>query len=115
MMKRILSLLMCLLLAAGMVATAEEATQTDTTTGTPWMDPDVLGNVTEDTPTDPKDNFALYANKDKILTTELSAGLPRAGALVNGQLQALYDVVACTCRKRPRSSTPGWPTTCTGC
>ncbi len=50
MMKRILSLVLCLLLAAGMVATAEEAAQADTTTGTPWMDPEVLGNVTEDTP-----------------------------------------------------------------
>ena len=71
MVKRIVSVLMCLLLAAGMAATAEEAAQADTTTGTPWMDPEILGNVTEDTPTDPKDNFALYANKDKILTTEI--------------------------------------------
>ena len=61
MMKRILSLVLCLLLAVGMAAMAEEAAQADTTTGTPWMDPEVLGNVTEDTPTDPKDNFALYA------------------------------------------------------
>ena len=35
MIKRIVSVLMCLLLAAGMAATAEEAAQTDTTTGTP--------------------------------------------------------------------------------
>ena len=31
----------------------------DYTTGTPWMCIDLLGNVTADTPTDPKDNFAL--------------------------------------------------------
>ena len=101
MMKRIVSVLMCLLLAAGMVATAEEAAQADTTTGTPWMDPDVLGNVTEDTSTDLKDNFALYENKDKILTTELSAGLPIAGSGVNGQLQALYDVVGMYMQEAP--------------
>lgn len=101
MMKRILSLVLCLLLAVGMAATAEEAAQADTTTGTPWMDPEVLGNVTEDTPTDPKDNFALYVNKDKILTTEMPAGLPMAGQGVNGQLQAIYDVLGMYMQEAP--------------
>ena len=101
MMKRILSLVLCLLLAVGMAAMAEEAAQADTTTGTPWMDPEILGNVTEDTPTDPKDNFALYANKDKILTTEMPAGLPMAGQGVNGQLQAIYDVLGMYMQEAP--------------
>ena len=35
MMKRTLSLVLCLLLAFGMAAMAEEAAQADTTTGTP--------------------------------------------------------------------------------
>ena len=93
MTKRILSLLMCLLLVAGMAAVAEEAAQTDYTAGTPWMDPDILGNVTEDTPTDPKDNFALYVNKDSILSAEMPSGVPAAGPSIDAELQAFYDMV----------------------
>ena len=93
MTKRILSLLMCLLLVAGMAAVAEEAAQTDYTAGTPWMDPDILGNVTEDTPTDPKDNFALYVNKDSILSAEMPSGVPAAGPSIDAELQTFYDMV----------------------
>ena len=93
MTKRILSLLMCLLLVAGMAAVAEEAPQTDYTAGTPWMDPDILGNVTEDTPTDPKDNFALYVNKDSILSAEMPSGVPAAGPSIDAELQTFYDMV----------------------
>ena len=93
MTKRILSLLMCLLLVAGMAAVAEEAVQTDYTAGTPWMDPDILGNVTEDTPTDPKDNFALYVNKDSILSAEMPSGVPAAGPSIDAELQTFYDMV----------------------
>ena len=57
-MKKALSILVvaAMLLSLALPVFAEEI---DYTTGTPWMDPEVLGNVTEDTPTDPKDNFAL--------------------------------------------------------
>ena len=46
--------------------TAESSSEEiDYTTGTPWMNVDLIGNVTADTPTDPKDNYALWANKDR--------------------------------------------------
>ncbi|WP_026658805.1 M13 family metallopeptidase [Butyrivibrio sp. AC2005] len=34
-----------------------------------WLNPDIIGNVTKDTPAELKDNFALYVNKDWILNT----------------------------------------------
>jgi len=104
MMKRILSLLMCLLLATGTAALAEEAAQTtDYTTGTPWMDPEVLGNVTEDTPAELNDNFALYVNKEKILTAEMPAGVPMAGPAINAQMQMVYDMVGMYMQEAPQS------------
>ena len=43
-------------------AAAEEnsSEEIDYTTGTPWMNVDLIGNVTADTPADPKDNYALF-------------------------------------------------------
>ncbi len=56
-------------------ASAERgAEEIDYTTGTPWLDIDLEGNVTADTPADPKDNFALWANKDTILGFEIADG-----------------------------------------
>ena len=43
----------------------------DYANGTPWQDIDLDGVVTEDTPVDVKDNFALYANKDDILSLKI--------------------------------------------
>ena len=102
MMKRILSLLICLLLMADTAALAGEAAQAaNYTTGTPWMDPEILGNVTEDTPTDLKDNFALYANKDRILTAQLPAGMPMAGPAIDAQLQTVSDMVGMYMQEAP--------------
>lgn len=42
--------------------------------GKPWIDSDLKENVSEDTPTDPKDDFHLYANKEWILANEIPAG-----------------------------------------
>jgi putative endopeptidase len=39
--------------------------------GQKWIDADTVGNVTEDTQADLRDNFALAVNKDWILNTEL--------------------------------------------
>ena len=63
----------------------------DYTTGTPWMCIDLLGNVTADTPTDPKDNFALWANKDKILSLEIPEGYLSAGDSVDLAMHADAD------------------------
>ena len=101
MMKRILSLLLCLLFMAGVAGLAEEAAQADYTTGTPWMDPEILGNVTEDTLTDLKDNFALYVNKDKILTAEMPAGVPMAGPAIDAQMQSIYDMLGMYMQEAP--------------
>ena len=43
----------------------------DYSNGTPWLMVDLDGVVTEDTPADVKDNFALFANKEQILSREL--------------------------------------------
>lgn len=42
--------------------------------GTPWLNSCLIGNVTEDTPADLKQDFHLYVNKDWILDTELPDG-----------------------------------------
>ncbi len=45
--------------------------------GKPWIDSELKENISEDTPTDPKDDFYLYVNKDWILANEIPAGYPR--------------------------------------
>lgn len=42
--------------------------------GTPWLNSCLIGNVTEDTPSDLKQDFYLYVNKDWILDTALPDG-----------------------------------------
>ena len=61
-MKRVISILLvaalCMSTGAAVFA-GSGAEEIDYTTGTPWMNIDLEGNVTADTPTDPKDNYAL--------------------------------------------------------
>ena len=72
--------------------TAESSSEEiDYTTGTPWMNVDLIGNVTADTPTDPKDNYALWANKDRILSFKIPEGYISAGDLVDLTIQADAD------------------------
>ncbi|MBO7670624.1 MAG: M13 family metallopeptidase, partial [Oscillospiraceae bacterium] len=82
-MKKTLCMLLAVLLLAsvGAPVLADETggDGIDYTTGTPWMDTDLEGNVTPDTPTDLKDNFALWANKDRILSMEYLEGYLAAG------------------------------------
>ena len=63
-----------------------------------WLNPDIIGNVTEDTPAELKDNFALYVNKDWILNAALPDGvasltpLNEAGLIViDRQMNILTD------------------------
>ena len=49
--------------------------------------------MTEDTPAELKDNFALYVNKEKILTAQMPAGVPMAGPAVDAQMQMVYDMI----------------------
>ena len=48
----------------------------DLTGGKPWMDSNVVGNVTADTKTSPTDDFCLYVNKDQLLSQKLPEGSP---------------------------------------
>lgn len=72
--------------------TADEQSDTDYTTGTPWQDIDLEGVVTEDTPTDLKDNFALAANKDKILGFTIPEGYPYGGTIMDVVLKNSEDL-----------------------
>ena len=57
----------------------------DYSNGTPWAMIDLDGVVTKDTPADVKDNFALFANKDDILSLELHQDDSLVGTM--------YDVI----------------------
>ncbi len=94
-MKRMISLLLAALLLAGcgICALAEEGTKAiDYTTGTPWLCIDLDGVVTEDTPVNPKDNFALYVNKDAILALEIPTGYSDMGTAMKVKLKLEEDV-----------------------
>ena len=64
-------------------APTDDANAVDYSSGTPWPYIDLEGVVTPDTPTDLKDNFALYVNKDKILNLKIPEGRPFGGAYMN--------------------------------
>ena len=61
--KTISALTALMMLLTAFVAAAETAPEPDYTTGTPWLYVDLIGNVTEETEANLKDNFALAANK----------------------------------------------------
>ena len=89
----ILTAALCLSLAVS--AFAESPIEAiDYTTGTPWLDIDLEGNVTADTPTDLKDNFALWANKDRILSLEIPEGYLAAGNTIDVNIKSTKDMMA---------------------
>ena len=61
--------------------TAED--EKDYTTGTPWIYMDLDGVITEDTPVDIKDDYALYVNKEDNLKLEIPEGYPYAGTIID--------------------------------
>ncbi|MBP3890842.1 MAG: M13 family metallopeptidase [Solobacterium sp.] len=71
---------------------APQESETDYTTGTPWQCIDLDGVVKEDTPTDLKDNFALYVNKDTILKTVIPEGYSYGGTIMEAVLQNDSDI-----------------------
>ena len=77
--------------SSGELTADNSSEEIDYTTGTPWMYIDLVGNVTADTPADPKDNFALWANKDRILSLKIPEGYGTAGDLVDITLKADAD------------------------
>ena len=93
-MKRIISLLICIvLMIASFSAAAEQAAEgPDFTSGIPWPDIDLIGVVTEDTPVSLKDNFALYINKDEILQCAIPEGYPYGGTVMDVNVMLLNDM-----------------------
>ena len=63
----------------------------DYTTGTPWLDCDLAGNVTEETQASLKDHFALAVNKDRILKIVIPKGYPSGGTMTDLGLQNVED------------------------
>lgn len=86
----------------------------DYTTGTPWLDCDLDGNVTEATPTSLKDHFALAINKEKILKIRIPEGVPAGGTMTDLQLQNVEDTKKMFLGSRPKThdatrlSIPHW-------
>lgn len=68
-----------------------DKTALDYTTGTPWLDCDLDGNVTEKTKVSLRDHFALAVNKDRILEIEIPEGYPYAGTTMDLCLQNVED------------------------
>lgn len=64
----------------------------DYTTGTPWLDCDLDGNVTPDTEVSLKDNYVLAVNKDKILDLEIPEGYPSNGTIKEIALKTNEDI-----------------------
>jgi len=60
----------------------------DYTTGSPWLDTDLDGNVIEDTPARLEDNFALYVNKASLLSLHIPEGYESAGTVQSVTMQS---------------------------
>ena len=90
--KTISALTALMMLLTAFVAAAETAPEPDYTTGTPWLYVDLVGNVTEETEANLKDNFALAANKEKLLKLEIPTGYPCIGIGEDRVLQTQKDL-----------------------
>ena len=82
---------------AVLVVVSARGSREDYSTGTPWMAPDIEGNVTGKTEASAKDNYYLYVNKEDILKLEIPDGESYAGpradydAQRNSDIQALFE------------------------
>ena len=80
MTKQLTVLLLCALLALA-PALAEGGAILDGR----WLNADIQGNVTEDTPAVLKDDFGMFVNMDWILQAEIPAGESKAGSMEDVQ------------------------------
>lgn len=100
-MKKVASLFLALLMLATLcTASAQEAAPAQ------WINSTVVGEVTADTPTDPRNDFHLFASKDWFLNTPLTETKPSITtfdqrqddvkenllALLEGEPQADHDI-----------------------
>ena len=120
-MKKIIALLLCMLLMLSSVAcgqkkapetpaaqsaetqgrAAEAAEETASeendralyTTGKPWMNPMVQGNVTAESDIDLKDNFTAAVSKDYYINATLPAGYPIISPIHSQAIQASNNIL----------------------
>ena len=90
-MKKLLSILLTIAMLVSLCVQAF-ADEPDYTSGTPWLCIDLDGTVTEDTPTNLKDNFILAVEKDKLLSLRIPEGYSRIGTFTAVGLQQREDV-----------------------
>ncbi len=90
--KTILILMIPIMILTALSAAAESEPAPDYTTGTPWLYVDLIGNVTEETETNLKDNFALAVNKEALLKLEIPEGMPANGTGESTFFQAMEDI-----------------------
>ena len=90
-MKKLLSILLTITMLVSLCVQAF-ADEPDYTSGTPWLCIDLDGTVTEDTPTNLKDNFILAVEKDKLLSLRIPEGYSRIGTFTAVGLQQREDV-----------------------
>ncbi len=89
---RALSALLAVLVLAGCMSLSAFAAE-DYSNGSPWLDPEILGNVTEETVADLKDNFALAANREAYIYTEIPEGYPYGGTVMNRSLELSGEMI----------------------
>ena len=97
-------IILMLALCALMVLLTSMAYAVDYTTGSPWLDPELPGNVTEDTHSRLQDNFALAANLEAYQTTEIPSGYSKGGTVTNRSIQHASDLVELFSQADPSSS-----------
>ena len=85
MRKKIVNYVMAVCMSVSVIMTGSSAAAAEsgapaenenakTAGGTPWIDSELKENITEDTLTDPKEDFHLYANKEWLLSNEIPDG-----------------------------------------
>ena len=84
--RKLTSLLLCVLLCALFISLMPASADGGEILDGRWLCSDVQGFVTEDTPAELKDDFALYVNKPWILQAEIPAISPSITPLVDNML-----------------------------
>ena len=82
-MKKPISLLLCALLVLSLVPASALAAE-EIPDGR-WLNADIQGNVTENTPAERKNDYGLFVNRDWILQAEIPAGESTTGAMEDVQ------------------------------
>ena len=101
--KLMLGIMAAGLLLAGSGCTAGNSGNQDYATGTPWIYSSIDGTVTEDTPADPKDDFYLDANKEKLVSGELTDEKPEIGTANDVDEKVEADILKMYTEGKPES------------